>query len=95
LERAEKTPLSAASPIVLVFVVCTVNCEGGLLALFYPYLDEILNSLKERFSDHRNLLRGLDSPTKSLDKTFSDLLPAIEFYREDLDHSNKDILESE
>lgn len=65
--------------------------------VFYPYLDEILASLKERFSNHRYLLKGLDSliPVKIVSKTFSDLQPALEFYKDDLQHTSKDILEAE
>lgn len=63
--------------------------------MFYPYLDEISASLKDRFSNHRNILNGFDSLIPEKIAVFNDLLPALAFYKDDLLHNNSDILEAE
>ncbi|XP_050512966.1 52 kDa repressor of the inhibitor of the protein kinase-like [Diabrotica virgifera virgifera] len=65
--------------------------------VYIPYIDEIMTSLKDRFLSHKDILRGLDNfvPANSVKKQYEDLIPALEFYKDDLRSSNNFILEAE
>lgn len=62
--------------------------------MFYPYLDDISASLKDKFSYHNNIFNVFDSSIPEKIARFNDLLPTLAFYEDDLVHNNSDILEA-
>lgn len=55
-------------------------------SIYYPYLDDLISSLNERFKSNSNILTSLSLllPSRISNATFNDVEPIIEFYKEDL-----------
>lgn len=65
-------------------------------SIFYPYLDDMIMSLNERFSSNTGLLESLSHllPSKMSNSTFNKVKPAFDFYKEDLlSNANGDMYE--
>lgn len=61
-------------------------------SIFVPYLDDIICSLRERFTGHKEIVSSLQSvlPSKIILQQFSAIKAALNFYRDDL---NRDVTE--
>lgn len=66
-------------------------------SVFVPYLDEIISSLEERFTAHKDEIITLHSviPYHCTQKTFLDIKPAFIFYIDDMKNKNLSVLEGE
>lgn len=65
-------------------------------AIFIPFLEDLISSLKERFETHRDSVKSLQNvlPTKTIDKTFDAIEDAVAFYADDLP-GFKEVVEAE
>lgn len=94
VEIAEKVGVSPIIPRILGTQKHRANytanngdcCTYYRVSIFYPYLDDLVSSLNERFNSNSKLITSLSYllPSKIKNSTFNDVQMALEFYNDDL-----------